>query len=290
MKLNHNSVLSSRMGIYKITNIVSSNFYIGSTKNLKKRFKNHYYDLKNRHYNWKMHKEKVDYGFDSFVFEILEFVNNVSDLLDREQFYIDILKPTFNIYLDVRTGNFDRKQTSEQAIINHCLACATSKLTEEDVIKIINLLNLKLPIKEISKQFNIVDKSVQDIKNGNSYKHLSYLLNKDIIKLSNSKFTHKQVLKIIDRINNGELDGDIAKDFNVSARCITGIRHGNRLKKYNHLIINKERSTSIKFTDEEKEDILDMLNKNISIHKIAKKLNYRYATMRNFINKLKINL
>jgi group I intron endonuclease len=59
--------------VYKITNIVTGIYYIGSSINVKSRLANHKRDLeKNRHCNPHLQASFNKHGFDVFTFEILE--------------------------------------------------------------------------------------------------------------------------------------------------------------------------------------------------------------------------
>lgn len=87
----------------------NSKIYIGSTYNINNRIKQHRYSVNNgartcpKFYNY---IEK--YGWDNFKLGILEYINiyelNIKDkyeikrvILDREQYYLDILNPSLNI-------------------------------------------------------------------------------------------------------------------------------------------------------------------------------------------------
>lgn len=90
-----------RSGIYIIQNVYdvvpTSKFYIGSANNLYARFMNHKKDLsKNQHTNSKLQNFYNKYGEDSLQMNVLEYCRP-EDLIKREQFYIDTLKPFFNI-------------------------------------------------------------------------------------------------------------------------------------------------------------------------------------------------
>lgn len=82
-------------GIYKITNLVNSKFYIGSSTNISKRYLHHIHCLRaNKHCNKHLQNSINKYGINNFVFEVIEECENV---LEREQFYIDNYKPQYNI-------------------------------------------------------------------------------------------------------------------------------------------------------------------------------------------------
>ncbi len=84
-----------KSGIYKITNKVNGKIYIGSAYNLSNRFSTHQYTLRNNtHKNKHLQAAWNLYGSDCFSFEILELVEDKTELLKREQFYIDSFNST----------------------------------------------------------------------------------------------------------------------------------------------------------------------------------------------------
>lgn len=89
------------MGIYKIEQLSTNKKYIGSSKNIESRWKEHVRDLrKNEHHSWKLQKAWNKYGEDNFKFEIIEIVKNKKDLLTIEQNYI-------NKYNSTKNGSFN---------------------------------------------------------------------------------------------------------------------------------------------------------------------------------------
>ena len=75
-------------GVYKITNIITNKFYIGSSNNIQERIKTHFRELKNnRHLNKHLQSSYNKYGKDNFIVDILE---ECQDIIAREQYYIDI--------------------------------------------------------------------------------------------------------------------------------------------------------------------------------------------------------
>lgn len=86
------------IGVYKITNTITGDFYIGSSKNIKQRWKNHKCpSALNKHPNNPMYLDFQKYGVDKFVFEILAEVE-IDKLKEKEQQFIETLKPTYNNY------------------------------------------------------------------------------------------------------------------------------------------------------------------------------------------------
>ena len=86
--------------VYIIENNINYDCYIGSSTNYYRRKKRHFTDLGlNKHHSPKLQRAYNKYGKDCFNIYILEsflFVSK-SDILAREQFYIDTMKPKYNI-------------------------------------------------------------------------------------------------------------------------------------------------------------------------------------------------
>src|SRR4051794_9917631 len=84
-------------GIYKITNINNNKFYVGSAYYIKGRWGKHRSQLRrNIHKNKYLQNAWNKNGETSFVFEILEECAK-DVVIEREQYYIDLLKPEYNI-------------------------------------------------------------------------------------------------------------------------------------------------------------------------------------------------
>lgn len=83
-------------GVYKITNTVTSDFYIGSSKNVKKRWAVHKIPSTWKRYPSKqLYQDMQKYGTDKFDFQILEEVE-IEQLKETEQEFIEKLQPTYN--------------------------------------------------------------------------------------------------------------------------------------------------------------------------------------------------
>lgn len=83
-----------KSGIYKL--IISDGEYIGSALYLTKRIRSHYNALiRGNHKN--IHLQRAFDKYQNFDFDVLEIVDLKSDLIIREQFYIDTMKPKYNI-------------------------------------------------------------------------------------------------------------------------------------------------------------------------------------------------
>ena len=81
-------------GVYKITNTITGEFYIGSSNDVKRRWANHKSPSRWKQLpNSKLYKAMAQYGKDKFIFEVIEKTDN---LKEREQYWIEQLKPSYN--------------------------------------------------------------------------------------------------------------------------------------------------------------------------------------------------
>ncbi len=86
------------IGIYKLIDL-KGRLYVGSSKNINNRAKLHFRELrKNKHDNPKLQSYYNKYGVDSLQLQLVEACEE-KELLEKEQYYIDTLKPHFNICL-----------------------------------------------------------------------------------------------------------------------------------------------------------------------------------------------
>jgi group I intron endonuclease len=96
--LYHSAQIPTTSGIYRITCTPTGKFYIGSAVCLRIRWKDHRSDLRyNHHDNPKLQAAWNKYGEEAFIFDILELVLIPEMLTAREQYWLDKLKPIFNI-------------------------------------------------------------------------------------------------------------------------------------------------------------------------------------------------
>lgn len=102
-------------GIYKITNIITGDFYIGSSKDIKHRWIAHKSSSTFRqHPNSRLYQDISHYGIDNFTIEIIE---ETESLREREQYYIETLKPVYNTNraygLNIERAKEARRQCSK---------------------------------------------------------------------------------------------------------------------------------------------------------------------------------
>jgi group I intron endonuclease len=97
-------------GIYKITNLITQKFYIGSSIDLCRRKIEHFSALRtNKHHSILLQRAFNKYGEENFIFEVVECCEK-ENLIKREQHYLDTLKPQYNISsLAINSSDLQRK-------------------------------------------------------------------------------------------------------------------------------------------------------------------------------------
>ena len=107
--------------VYKITNLITGDFYIGSSKNVINRWSRH-----KRPSTWKscsnnpMYQDMQKYGVDKFTFQILGTV--IPEYLKQvEQGIIEVLQPTYNSYRAKGKDTEREKETDTKYRSRPCL-------------------------------------------------------------------------------------------------------------------------------------------------------------------------
>jgi len=109
-------------GIYKITNLTNGKFYIGQSRDVFTRWKAHTISLcessnesviRMAFSKYGLRKQVVKEGvYDNFQFEIIEQCEE-GVILDKEAFYIQTLKPEYNVQLMGPTPHFAKRDTQK---------------------------------------------------------------------------------------------------------------------------------------------------------------------------------
>lgn len=157
--------------IYRWNNLITGASYVGSAVDLSKRFRNYFYVkfikkelLKN---NSVIYKALLKYGYSNFNLEILEYCDNMS-ILNREQNYIDILKPKYNLcpIAGSSLGRITREETklklrnfwlnkqfikSKYSTLKEFIINSIEKKLNESEFKIIKLHKKLIRIKQLKE-------------------------------------------------------------------------------------------------------------------------------------------
>lgn len=121
------------MYIYKITNIKNSKFYIGKTakSNIDDRWRRHIYDSKK--YKSKLYNAINKYGKKCFTIEVIEEINDISLLNEREKYWIKSLEPEYNM-TEGGDGGWIHDQTGKTWIIKDTSNMKGKKTVTDKVI------------------------------------------------------------------------------------------------------------------------------------------------------------
>jgi len=133
------------IGIYKITNLKNNHCYVGQSKDICKRWKEHIsssFNTKRKEYAFPLCEAIRKYGVDSFCFETLE-ICSMEQLTERELYYYNILTPAYN--QTVPSENPMAKKEVKQKHDTNCKDNGKHKNSRENL----KLNRAKTPIKAI---------------------------------------------------------------------------------------------------------------------------------------------
>ena len=225
-------------GIYKI--IINNSFYIGSACNLYQRLHQHKSNLiNNKHHN--KYLQNVFNKYKIVNFEIISICPK-EYLLKMEQWFIDNLKPKYNIRKEVHS-NYGLKMSNETKIKHSKRALKWHKdfgFTKETIEKMKKAAKGRKPsIKTVEAAIKANKNRIytDEIKNKmrlsaikNRKESLNYNFKGE--KNSQSKLKDSQILEIRKKIKDGVKGSMLALEYNVSKYCISLIKNN---KTYSHV-------------------------------------------------------
>lgn len=124
-----------KSGIYRFINKNSGKSYVGSALDLSKRFRVYYSLLSLEKYGKKskIYSALLKYGYSQFSLEILEYCTP-EKCIEREQYYLDLLRPEYNILL--KAGSSLGFTHSEEALIKMSAVHKGKRVLAETRVKI----------------------------------------------------------------------------------------------------------------------------------------------------------
>jgi DNA-binding NarL/FixJ family response regulator len=200
-------------GIYKISCLQDSRVYIGSSKDIKRRWSEHVKALnKGNHRNSNLQLDWDCYGDESFIFEILEETDN---LVAREQAYLNtVLSNCYNISLNVTNPMSNPLVIAKQ---KQSLMLSgkrgSQKLTEQQVFEIVKLLKDKYTAAYIANKYKVSTSTISQIVDGTKWKSVT-----DITGLprKQKRVSAEDIMLIRKLLASGANNTDIAKIIGVS--------------------------------------------------------------------------
>lgn len=125
-------------GVYAIRHLPSGKCYVGSAKNMRRRWNRHRVDLlAGVHHSVKLQRAWDKYGAGAFSFEVLQLVHVHADLVDVEQSWIDLLDSFANGYnSQPKAASCLGTKQSPETIAKRMLAMKGYRPTPETIEKI----------------------------------------------------------------------------------------------------------------------------------------------------------
>ena len=116
-------------------NKVNGNMYVGSSVDLRERLYVYYSLLKLNKSNRTIDRALLKYGYSKFSFEILEYCTR-ENVLEREQYYMDLIKPVYNIVEKAgSTLGYRHTEATKEKMRNLKLSKEVLKVKLESVTK-----------------------------------------------------------------------------------------------------------------------------------------------------------
>lgn len=141
------------IGIYRITNLITGESYIGQSSNIHRRWINHksrYKNLKSTEYGSRLYNDMRIYGIDNFEFAVIEECAK-DELLDKEKFWVAQLDSYDNGYNNTAGGN----------------SGWANKLPKNLLLKIIGeLRNTSAGNLQIAQKYGVSENTVSGINTG----------------------------------------------------------------------------------------------------------------------------
>jgi len=228
--------------VYKITNKLNEKFYIGSTiHGLAHRKRNHLNKLKkNKHHNYNLQREFNEYGEAAFIFSIIDVLDdseNPTEILAKEQMWIDNLNPHYNILRKDIMSHIGVKRREET-----CKKISKSligrKLSHEHIEKMRKSLTGKKQNKEQ------ILKRIKSMKNSESWQlAVKSKKRSDLIKSSRMKnggyiVSNEQKKKISDGLKSKNLQSAISiiiQKFDLNGIFLCEYPSFNKAERENNL-------------------------------------------------------
>lgn len=215
-------------GVYMFENKINHHKYIGASKHIEKRYKEHLRDMENNTQKQKtLYKAFKKYGLDNFEFSIIEECLP-GDRFKREKYWIDYYNTYEDGYNETRGGEgLDGAPKAKGD--NH----PNSVISEATAKKIISeLATTRLPFSEIAKKYSCSVDIVKDINGGKTHTYLhnygTNIREKNSIKRNSSfeKLSIEEVYQIIHLLGTTSLNyTQIGKMFSVSQQTISRINN-----------------------------------------------------------------
>lgn len=229
-------------GIYAIKNAVNGKVYVGSSKNLSRRWKIHIQRLRNgTHHNRHLQAAFRRYGEGKFSYQLLEEVEE-AELFSREQAWIDQLQsanhavgynisPTAECPRGCKHPEMSR-WLRETGARKGSLHPGTS-FTDQQVLDMCKRMDGGIHPSVIAEEHGVKTSTIQNIKWGTRWSHLTGRRQPGISSGENhvhAKLNLEKVQEIRKMLSEGHSQQMIGSFFGVSQGTISDINNGRTWK------------------------------------------------------------
>lgn len=229
-----------RSGIYRWVNLINGSTYIGSGEDLTRRFRDYFSpkwlikeSLKN---NSIIYRALLKNGYSKFRLEILEYCEKAKTL-EREQYYLDVLKPTYNI-CKVAGSSLGRKTNSSTRLkLKYIWMVRLFKEKNNSLPEQINFTEFILnwfekKVKKLELITNKLQRTFEKIIENKTYLNRSYKVRMKILSSSTTATT----VRVTD-LNNGVITSyPSARNAALALNCSNSTIM-NKLKGKNNKIL-----------------------------------------------------
>jgi group I intron endonuclease len=190
-------------GVYQIKNLVNGLIYIGSSVNIYGRWWSHKSMLRRRiHKNPYLQNSWNKYGEENFEFKILEIVENLDDVLLKEQEYLNTHLPDYNIckYVDATTAGIPKSDEHKKKISESKKGTKTGKdnyfygkhHTDESKIKMSEIAKSRIHSDETKRKIGNAQ-----IGEKSHYAKLTWdIVNEIRVKFESGKYTEAELVRM----------------------------------------------------------------------------------------------
>lgn len=242
--------LSNHQGVYCFYDYGNSKIYIGSSKNLWKRFlnyKNAFFFKKTTRINKKLLNRFNKHGFDKIKFFVIKLcLGNETQLRESEQYFLDNFKPFDNNGYNISKNTKEYPSTSINETIRKKIIEANSGenssnaiLTDKKVQEIKEKLCSGAKLKQLSSEYGVSTTVISNIKRNLTWTHVKLdkekedLLKARAIKDKRKNFSKELILSIKNDIKEGVMMTEIAKKYGIGYTAVSGLKYGNYYKHIN---------------------------------------------------------
>lgn len=220
--------MNKNMGIYQIANLVNGKIYIGSSKNLTRRRKEHARMLRNgNHHSSYLQFAYNKHGKSNFQFKILEYVKE-EDLLEVEQRYLD----KFKVYK--RNIGYNISENTTGPKVNGI----NGKLSESQVEKIKKMILKGASQKEMADKYDVTLSTINKIVKCKNWAWVCPELEDELVSLGDNKKKKRDHI-VSGMYSKGYTATKIAEVVGCNTNTVTRIVGTSRLEEL------RERATKI---------------------------------------------